>query len=442
MRVYIIGAGPGDPKLITVRGAELIARCPVILYAGSLVPREIFAGARPDARIIDSAPLSLEEIIAVLAEAHAAGQDVARVHTGDPSIFGAIAEQTRQLDQLGIEYEFIPGVSSFTAAAAALKQELTLPELSQTIILSRVEGRTPVPEGQQLVDLARHRATLVLFLSVNMLDKITGQLAPAYGADCPVAVVYRATWPDQKIVRGTLADISEKVLSAGISKQAIILVGRVLGATDFADSRLYAAEFEHGFRPARATADESAGPGKVAPAKSRTSQPGILVVYTGDGKGKTTAAMGLVTRALGRGLPAAVVQFIKGKWKTGERMFAEALPNLTFLVMGLGFTRDSEDLSRDQRAAEQAWQTAKSLILDGEYFVVVLDEISHAINYGFVPLDDVVQTLAARPAEVNVVLTGRNMPAGIIDAADLVTEMKNVKHPFDKGAKALMGIDF
>jgi precorrin-4/cobalt-precorrin-4 C11-methyltransferase len=250
MKVYIIGAGPGDPGLITVRGAELVAGCPIVLYTGSLVPREVIARARPDARVLDSSGMTLDDIVAVFEEAKAADQDVARVHTGDPGIFGSTAEQMRRLDALDIEYEIVPGVSSFSAAAAALGKELTLPELSQTVILTRAEGRTPMPEGEKLEDLGRHGATLALFLSVNLLDDVTAALSPSYGADCPVAVVHKASCPDQKIVTGTLADIRAKVKAAGIKTQAMILVGRVLTAKDFADSRLYDPTFSHRFRKA------------------------------------------------------------------------------------------------------------------------------------------------------------------------------------------------
>ncbi|WP_437928088.1 precorrin-4 C(11)-methyltransferase [Sorangium sp. So ce291] len=250
MRVYIIGAGPGDPGLITVRGAELVARCPVVMYTGSLVPREVVATARPDARVIDSSGMTLDQIVEVFVEARDAGHDVARVHTGDPVLFGSTAEQMRRLDELGIPYEIIPGVSSFTAAAAALGRELTLPELSQTVILTRAEGRTPVPPAERLAELARHQATLCLFLSITLLKDVTAALIPSYGADCPVAVVHKASCPDQKIVTGTLADIREKVRAEGIKSQSMILVGRVLTSTDFADSRLYDPEFSHRFRKA------------------------------------------------------------------------------------------------------------------------------------------------------------------------------------------------
>ncbi|AGP33383.1 MULTISPECIES: precorrin-4 C(11)-methyltransferase [Sorangium] len=250
MRVYIIGAGPGDPGLITVRGAELVARCPVVMYTGSLVPREIVASARPDARVIDSSGMTLDQIVEVFVEARDAGHDVARVHTGDPVLFGSTAEQMRRMEALGIPYEIVPGVSSFTAAAAALGRELTLPELSQTVILTRAEGRTPVPPAERLEELARHQATLCLFLSITLLKDVTAALIPSYGADCPVAVVHKASCPDQKIVTGTLADIREKVRAEGIKSQSMILVGRVLTSTDFADSRLYDPEFSHRFRKA------------------------------------------------------------------------------------------------------------------------------------------------------------------------------------------------
>jgi precorrin-4/cobalt-precorrin-4 C11-methyltransferase len=248
MRVYIIGAGPGDPKLLTLRGAELIASCPVVLYTGSLVPREVLGRARADARILDSSGMTLDEILNVITAARDDGHDVARVHTGDPLIFGSTAEQMRRMEQLGIEYEIVPGVSSFTAAAAVLGRELTLPELSQTIILTRAEGRTPMPKGEKLQDLGSHQATLALFLSITLLPEVTRALTPCYGADCPVAVVHKATCPDQKIVTGTLADICEKVRHARIASQSMIFVGRVLTAADFANSRLYDAEFTHRYR--------------------------------------------------------------------------------------------------------------------------------------------------------------------------------------------------
>jgi precorrin-4/cobalt-precorrin-4 C11-methyltransferase len=250
MRVYIIGAGPGDPKLITLRGAELIARCPVVLYTGSLVPREVVAMAGADALVLDSSGMTLDQILDVIRDARDRGHDVARVHTGDPSLFGSTAEQMRRIRELGIDYEIVPGVSSFTAAAAALGRELTLPELSQTVILTRAEGRTPMPAREKLEELAAHRATLCLFLSITLMRDVVDALVPSYGADCPVAVVHKASCPDQQIVLGTLADIRDKVREAGIKTQSMILVGHTLTATEFADSKLYDPTFSHRFRRA------------------------------------------------------------------------------------------------------------------------------------------------------------------------------------------------
>jgi precorrin-4/cobalt-precorrin-4 C11-methyltransferase len=255
MRVYIIGAGPGDPGLITVRGAELIGRCPVVLYTGSLVPKEILGYAKPDATILDSSGMDLDEIMRVISDARDKNQDVARVHTGDPTIFGSTAEQMRRMESLGIEFEIIPGVSSFTAAAAVLGKELTLPELSQTVILTRSEGRTPMPDGEKLEDLARHRSTIAMFLSITLLGDVVRALTPSYGDDCPIAVVHKATCPDQRIVMGTLSDIYEKVRDAKIATQSMIIVGRVLTSKDFADSRLYAPEFTHRFRKGKVGAE-------------------------------------------------------------------------------------------------------------------------------------------------------------------------------------------
>jgi precorrin-4/cobalt-precorrin-4 C11-methyltransferase len=430
---------------LTVRGAELVARCPVVLYTGSLVPREVLATARAGARVLDSSSMTLEQIVEVLVAARDADEDVARVHTGDPSLFGSTAEQLRRMDELGIPWEIVPGVSSFTAAAAVLGKELTLPELSQTVILTRAEGRTPMPPRERLESLAEHQATLALFLSVNLLEDVTRALIPAYGADCPVAVVHKATCPDQAIVTGTLEDIRAKVRAAGIRSQSMILVGRVLTSTNFANSRLYAADFTHRFRkgqkPERAPLP--APPPPIAPKDTtKPARKGQLLVYTGHGKGKTTAALGLVFRALGRGLRVLVVQFIKGKWKTGERLFAENVPGLTFLVMGRGFTWESDDISRDRRAACEAWRTARDSILKGDHDVVVLDELTYAINYGFLEIGEVLASFRERPERVHVVVTGRNAPNELLEAADLVTEMRPVKHPFERGIPAQPGIDF
>ena len=252
MTVHFIGAGPGDPDLITVRGRDLIARAPVVLYAGSLVPPAVVACAPPGARVIDTAPLTLDAIVALMQEADAAGQDVARVHSGDPSLYGAIAEQMRRLDALGIAYDVTPGVPAYAAAAALLRTELTLPEISQTVILTRTPGAaSPMPPGESLAALGAAGATLVLHLSIRNIHLVVRDLTPHYGPDCPVAVVYRVGWPDQQVIRGTLATIRAAVKASKITRTALILVGRVLQAEDFSDSRLYAAEHRHVLRPRR-----------------------------------------------------------------------------------------------------------------------------------------------------------------------------------------------
>jgi precorrin-4/cobalt-precorrin-4 C11-methyltransferase len=253
MTVHFIGAGPGDPDLITVRGRDLIARCPVVLYAGSLVPRAVIAYAPKGAKVVDTAPLALDEIIAHIESAHDAGHDVARVHSGDPSLYGAIAEQMRRLDSLGIPYDVTPGVPAYAAAAAALKAELTLPEISQTVILTRTEGKaSPMPNREDLQTLGAAGATLAIHLSVRNIRRVVADLAPLYGADCPVVVAVRVGWPDQHFIRGTLADIAATVRAAKVTRTALILVGRVFDSRDFADSRLYAADHRHVLRPRRA----------------------------------------------------------------------------------------------------------------------------------------------------------------------------------------------
>ncbi len=250
MTVHFIGAGPGAADLITVRGLTLIRSCPVVLYAGSLVPPAIVAEAGPAARVIDTAPLHLDQIIAVMAEADGRGEDVARVHSGDPSLYGAIGEQMRRLAALGIAYDVTPGVPAYAAAAAALATELTLPEVSQTVILTRTATRSsPMPAGEDLATLAKSRATLAIHLSIANLAHVVRELTPFYGDDCPVVIAYRVGWPDEAILRGTLADIREKVKAAGWTRTALILVGRVLDAAGFADSRLYAADHHHVLRP-------------------------------------------------------------------------------------------------------------------------------------------------------------------------------------------------
>jgi len=249
MTVYFIGAGPGAPDLITVRGLRLIERCPVCLYAGSLVPAALVAAAPPGAHVVDTAALHLEEIIAEIAAAHTAGKDVARVHSGDPSVYGAIAEQMRRLAVLEIPYDMVPGVPAFAAAAAALKRELTLPDVAQTVILTRTAVRaSAMPQGEDLTTLGRSGATLAIHLSVNNLAAVVRQLTPLYGGDCPAIVAYRVSWPDELILEGTLTTIREKVKKAGITRTALILVGPALAAEDFQDSRLYAADHSHVLR--------------------------------------------------------------------------------------------------------------------------------------------------------------------------------------------------
>ncbi len=252
MTVHFIGAGPGAPDLITVRGLALIERCPVVLYAGSLVPPEVVAKAREDARVVDTAPMTLDEIVAEMEAAHAAGGDVARVHSGDPSLYGAIGEQMRRLEALGIAYDVTPGVPAYAAAAAALGCELTLPGISQTVVLTRTAVRaSAMPESETLAAFGATGATLAIHLSINNLARVVRDLTPDYGGDCPVAVVHRASWPDERIIRGRLDDIREKVKAAGMTRTALILVGRVLDEQGFADSKLYDPTHHHVLRPKR-----------------------------------------------------------------------------------------------------------------------------------------------------------------------------------------------
>jgi precorrin-4/cobalt-precorrin-4 C11-methyltransferase len=249
MTVHFIGAGPGAPDLITVRGLRLIEHCQVCLYAGSLVPRAIVAAAPEGARVVDTAALTLDEIIAEIAAAVARGFDVARVHSGDPSLYGAIAEQMRRLDALGISYDVTPGVPSFAAAAAALRRELTLPEVAQTVILTRTATRaSAMPDDESLDRLAASGATLAIHLSIANLARVVRTLLPHYGGDCPAVVAYRVSWPDERLLRGTLADIRDQVKEARITRTALILVGRALGDGG-SDSRLYAADHHHVLRP-------------------------------------------------------------------------------------------------------------------------------------------------------------------------------------------------
>ncbi|MCM2130475.1 precorrin-4 C(11)-methyltransferase [Larsenimonas rhizosphaerae] len=249
MTVFFIGAGPGDPELMTVKGLRLIKRCPVILYAGSLVPVEILGEAAEGADVIDTASMSLDAIIARMKQAHADGQDVARVHSGDPSIYGAVGEQMRRLDALGIACEVVPGVTSTSASSAALKRELTLSGVTQTVIMTRFAGKTPMPERENLDALARHGATLAIHLGITRIHRIVETLIPHYGAEAPVAVCYRVGWPDEQHLVGTLSNIVEQVRAAKITRTALILVGEVLDPQDFRDSYLYDADQAHIYRP-------------------------------------------------------------------------------------------------------------------------------------------------------------------------------------------------
>ena len=252
MTVHFIGAGPGAPDLITVRGRDLIARCPVCLYAGSLVPAALLDYCPPDARIVDTAPLSLDDIADEFARAEAEGQDVARLHSGDLSVWSAMGEQLRRLDRLGIDYTVTPGVPSFAAAAAALRQELTLPGVTQSLVLTRTSGRaSAMPEAERLASFAATGATLAIHLSIHVLDQVTAELIPHYGPACPVAIVYRASWPDQLVLRGTLSTIGSQIGETPIERTALILVGPVLASRDFAESALYDPDYLRRFRPNR-----------------------------------------------------------------------------------------------------------------------------------------------------------------------------------------------
>jgi precorrin-4/cobalt-precorrin-4 C11-methyltransferase len=249
MTVHFIGAGPGAADLITLRGRDLIARCPVCLYAGSIVPRELLAHCPSGARIVDTAPLSLDEIDAEFTAAHAAGHDVARLHSGDLSIYSALAEQLRRLRRRGIPFTLTPGVPGFAAAAAALECELTLPEVAQSVVLTRVGGRASrMPERETLATFAASGATLVIHLAIHAIESIVSELIPFYGADCPAAVVVQASTPGQRVLRGTLADIAAQASAAQIERTALILVGRALAAQDFRDSALYDPDYHRRFR--------------------------------------------------------------------------------------------------------------------------------------------------------------------------------------------------
>jgi precorrin-4/cobalt-precorrin-4 C11-methyltransferase len=250
--VHFIGAGPGAADLITVRGRDLIARCPVCLYAGSIVPKQLLQYCPPGARIVDTAPMSLDEIEAEFVAAHGNGQDVARLHSGDLSIYSALAEQVRRLDRLGIPYTVTPGVPAFAAAAAVLGRELTVPEIAQSVVLTRMPGRaSSMPEGEKLAAFAATGATLVIHLAIQSISAIVDELLPHYGAECPVAVVVRASCPDERVLRGTLGTIRAQVAAEPIERTALVLVGRALAAHDFRESALYDPDYRRRFRGER-----------------------------------------------------------------------------------------------------------------------------------------------------------------------------------------------
>ena len=252
MTVHFIGAGPGAADLITVRGRDLIAAAPVVLYAGSLVAPAMLQWAGAEARVVDTAPLNLDEIVGEMVRADAAGLDVARVHSGDPSLYGAIQEQMRRLDALAIDYDITPGVPAFAAAAATLKRELTLPGIGQSVVLTRTAMKSSaMPEGENLAAFAATGATLAIHLSIRNLAHVTRELEPHYGADCPAVIVYRASWPDQQVILATLATLREAARAAKITRTALVLVGPVLADESYADSRLYAPDHRHLLRHGR-----------------------------------------------------------------------------------------------------------------------------------------------------------------------------------------------
>ena len=254
MTIHFIGAGPGAPDLITLRGRDLIAASPICLHAGSLIPEGMLDWCPPGARIVDTAPLALDAIIAEMEAAHRAGQDVARLHSGDLSIWSACGEQMRRLDRLGIPYTVTPGVPAFAAAAAVLKRELTLPGMAQSLVLTRTSGRaSAMPEREKLATFAASGATLAIHLSIHVVEQVVAELTPFYGTDCPVAVVFRATWPDETVLQGRLADIAGKVRASALERTALILVGPALAADDFDESALYSIDYDRS-SPRRARA--------------------------------------------------------------------------------------------------------------------------------------------------------------------------------------------
>ena len=249
MKVYFVGAGPGDPDLLTVKARRLLENARLCIYAGSLVNPKLLDLLPADAERYDSAAMNLDQIVEHFKRAKEEGIDAVRLHTGEPSLYGAIGEQMDALDQLGVDYEVVPGISAFQAAAAALRVELTAPEVAQTVILTRTPGRTPMPPAEDLARLAQSHATLCIFLSTDRVAELTGMLAEHYGPDCPAALVYHASWPDEQVVRGTLADVGQQIQAAGLTKTAIFLVGRALARPWPHVSKLYGKTFAHGYRP-------------------------------------------------------------------------------------------------------------------------------------------------------------------------------------------------
>lgn len=257
MKVYFIGAGPGDPELMTMKGSRILKSCPIVMYAGSLIPRQMLQDVEDSAELIlDTANINLDEMEQYFVKARDEDKDIARLHSGDPSLYGATGEQMRRLEALGIDYEVIPGVSATAASAAYLKKELTLSGVTQTIIMTRYEGKTPFPERERLPQLAKSGATLAIHLGITRIRKIVEELIPHYGADCPAAVCYRTSWPDQDKVTGTLSDIADKVEEKGFKLTALILVGHVLDAEDFADSHLYSKDQPNIYRKRKGTIDD------------------------------------------------------------------------------------------------------------------------------------------------------------------------------------------
>jgi cob(I)alamin adenosyltransferase len=439
--VYLVGAGPGDPGLLTVRGRDLLSVADVVAH-DALVAPAILALASPAAKLLPvgrrhgGGATSYRLHPAVIAHA-AAGLIVVRLKAGDPMVFGRGGEEAAELAAASIPFEIVPGVCAALGAAAYAGIPLThRSHASDVVFVSGHDVDGSHPSHTDWAAAARGSGTVVLFmagstLAPNLARLIRGGRAPA----TPAAYIAAATTPDQRVVTGTLDTLAQLTELAAIdpAAPALVIVGDVV---QLRDRLAWFAGAPSGGLPARAE-----GMPAIDAAASRDRR-GMVVVYTGQGKGKTTAALGVVFRALGRGMRVAVVQFIKGKWKTGERMFAETQPDLTFLVMGAGFTWNSDDLSRDRAAAQAAWATAKQLIASGGNAVVILDEITYAINYGFIELADVLAALRDRPAHVHVVATGRNAPDELQAFADLVTDMTSVKHPFARGIAAQPGLDY